>query len=288
MPDDVYLQLKPACQMIPETEGSETYWNADPLVQNNQMRTLERFNAGYRTDGSFDFEISNNNVNYWGSENWVNEMLMGAWEGTDYERFTYATSGVSAGARNELIKKVVQYSLLTTYALREVKATLQDLSCPSTGLSTTPDYGAGMKHFDEAVAFLTGSQMYSADLNAFKNFGNGIYGLMMKRNKYFTNVPLPCYYQLNGLLQTGQYLLGLETPASCDQLDGVFQGIQNAVLIPQVQATTQVSLSIRQKLVVLYPNPLHDPALLTAVSLQKRKEPGGDDSPSFTNDGGHG
>lgn len=239
MPDDVYLQLKPKCQMIPETEGSETYWNADPLVQNNQMRTLERFNAGYRTDGSFDFEISNNNVKYWGSENWVNEMLMGAWEGTDYKRFTYATSGVSAGARNELIKKVVQYSLLTTYAVREVKATLQDLSCPSTGLSTTPDYGAGMKHFDEAVAFLAGSQMYSADLNAFKNFGNGIYGLMMKRNKYFTNVLLPAYYQLNGLLQTGQYLLGLETQASCDQLDGVFQGIQNAVLIPQVQATTQ-------------------------------------------------
>ncbi|GMH59167.1 hypothetical protein TrRE_jg7179 [Triparma retinervis] len=81
--------------------------------------------------------------------------------------------------------------------------------------------------------------MYSADLREFKNFGNGIYGLMMKRNKYFTNVLLPAYFELNGQLQTGQYLIGLKTQASCDQLDGVFLGIQNAVLIPQVQATIQ-------------------------------------------------
>ena len=199
------------------------------------MRTIKKFAPGYKTDGSMDFAINNNNIAFWGPDGpgglsaanapyWPNWMTESALTNTDISIYQVANYSISEDGRAEIVKKATANGLVWVYAIREIKAALQDCQAGSKPKA--------FKHWDEAAAFMTGSQMYDTDYEGF-NTGQLIYGLAAKRAPTFANVIAPARSIITSLLNAKQNLID---NLQCSAIEDVLDGIGSAGLVPQIQA----------------------------------------------------
>lgn len=244
LPEALFMSVSPKCDFTNRvTVGSGT-WH-DPDHTDTQVRVLARLSPGFRSDNSFDFTVSNNNVAFWKQEadlteedakKWTNVMLEGVWDGSDQEYFKYSEMNWSIGARGETLKKVAAYAQLGIYGIREFRAVYTDLGCDSTDL---PDYNAAIIHHDEGVSFMTGSNMYNANLQTNKDFGQSTYGLYFKRASYFSGVTTPGYYTLAAGFLWGANLINQQSADVCENYDNMIQIAENGWMVPLVQGVVQ-------------------------------------------------
>lgn len=125
----------------------------DPALQMTNGRTIKKFStdAGSKMAGHKTFEKFRD---YYGTPTYADEWVSAAFSGTNFGEFA-DFKGYGSVGREQAIKKGTAYMNVWMYVIREMEDAIDDCNAGCSAATCNDD--PGVKAWDEAVAFYTGS-----------------------------------------------------------------------------------------------------------------------------------